>query len=100
MSENELTPCKFCGGKALLHGRFKGKKFYVGCSNCLVRTPYYPIKSYVIALWNSKYKQEVYPCSCGNENLYITCEICKEKLTIDEHNSRCRFKLNGNMEKG
>lgn len=53
----KLKPCPFCGGEASVIGRFVGKKFYVGCKNCLIRTPYFPIKNYVIILWNTRTKE-------------------------------------------
>lgn len=35
MSENELTPCKFCGGEITIKKDIFGK-FYVGCTNLCV----------------------------------------------------------------
>lgn len=58
VKNEELLPCPFCSGKATLKGRFVGKKHYVSCDNCMVRTPYYPIKSYVISLWNSRTEKQ------------------------------------------
>ena len=40
MSENELTPCKFCGGKVTIKKDMFGK-FYVGCVNFCVCNLYY-----------------------------------------------------------
>lgn len=49
-----LRSCGYCGGEAELCGRFIGKKFYVWCKNCHIRTPYSAIKDYAVALWNNR----------------------------------------------
>ncbi len=54
----ELLPCPFCHGEALIYGRYIGKKWYIGCSNCKSRTFYSSLKEYAITIWNTRYQQK------------------------------------------
>ncbi len=55
---DELKPCPFCGGKAVLTNvRMSGREFKVGCYNDLCWRPgtdYYDRSDHAVAAWNTR----------------------------------------------
>lgn len=57
MSE-ELLPCPFCGGEAVLHHYYyKECAYWVQCDACRVSTLAYLDKEYVIRAWNTRVQE-------------------------------------------
>lgn len=48
----ELKPCPFCGGRAVLSERFQAAKIW--CNDCEIHTNPYPGKLSAIAAWNKR----------------------------------------------
>ena len=56
MSEEELKPCPFCGGKAIImqHWKdFKTNKYIVKCIKCGAQTDA-AVKEHISILWNTR----------------------------------------------
>ena len=53
----ELKPCPFCGGEAMMWGKFDppcNDKYTISCSSCGVSTPTYRSKEAVAETWNRR----------------------------------------------
>lgn len=109
----ELKPCPFCGGEAILLEDWKDGNFIVGCANndCIVRLsgiPSFDNAEQAVKAWNTRAERtchfdqtdkiptisgmiRVWECSnCGHEceelnGVYEYCPHCKAKV-IDDAN--------------
>lgn len=57
VKNEELKPCPFCGGKAVLVRLGERDDYYVVCEDCIVCTDYMS-KEKVINVWNSRARDE------------------------------------------
>lgn len=53
MTDNELLPCPFCGGKEITVG-LKPTGYFAICNKCAVRTGQYFDENSVIKRWNTR----------------------------------------------
>lgn len=54
MTETELKPCPFCGGKPNLRSYSKSRNWIVFCSKCETETQVYESEQKAVKAWNSR----------------------------------------------
>lgn len=54
MTETELKPCPFCGGKPNLRSYSKSRNWIVFCSKCETETQVYESEQEAVKAWNSR----------------------------------------------
>lgn len=93
---NDLKPCPFCGGEAIIrtyrtfideyHGI--GTKYYVECSECLANRHLGKLtENEAIEAWNTRVERTCHPVEKFSEDLpfpVMVCSDCGRPLHYDE----------------
>ena len=77
----ELKPCPFCGGEAILLEDWKDGNFIVGCANndCIARLsgiPSFDNAEQAVKAWNTRAERTCKKRNHDTDNYYMRCCSC------------------------
>ena len=77
----ELKPCPFCGGEAILLEDWKDGNFIVGCANndCIARPsgiPSFDNAEQAVKAWNTRAERTCKKRNHDTDNYYMRCCSC------------------------
>lgn len=92
MSE-ELKPCPFCGGEAMVWPSLTGLTYHVSCCKCYANNNYRSTEAKAIDAWNHRATTTTHAIIVSDKSTdcatgYCRCELCGEP--IDQWDNFCR----------